>query len=85
MLLRSRNRRNLFPIPYFFSPVVIVSDAIVKTVFLSLPVPAGFFPLGKNNLPLFFTVKQFFFKIKSWPDRAGQPRKKEEGFQHEKI
>jgi len=85
MLLRSRSRRNLFPIPYFLSPVVMVSDAMVKIVFLSLPVPGGFFPLGKSNLPIFFTVKHFFFKIKSWPDRAGPPRKKEEGFQHEEV
>jgi hypothetical protein len=63
----------------------MVSDAMAIIVFLSLPVPGVFFPLGKSNLPVFFTVKYFFFKIKSWPDRAGQPRKREEGFQHEKI
>jgi hypothetical protein len=63
----------------------MVSDAMVKLVFLSLPVPAGFFPLGKSNLPAFFTVKHFFFKIKSWPDRTGQPERKKKGSQHEKL
>jgi hypothetical protein len=57
----------------------------VKTVFLSLPVPGGFFPLRKSNLPVFFTVKYVFSKIKSWPGRTGRLGKKKEGSQHEKL
>jgi hypothetical protein len=44
----------------------MVSDAILKFVFLSVPVSPAFFPLEKGSLPLFFTVKQFFLKIKLW-------------------
>jgi hypothetical protein len=36
-----------------------------------MPVPAGFFPLGKPNFLVFFTVKHVFLKIKWWPARAG--------------
>jgi hypothetical protein len=43
---------------------LIVSDAIVKIVFLSVPVPGGFFPHKKANFSIFFTVKHFFFRIK---------------------
>jgi uncharacterized protein len=49
----------------------MVSDAMVKTVFLLLPVPGVSFPLRKGNLAIFFTVKHFFSKIKSWPGRDG--------------
>ena len=72
MLLRSRSRRNLLPIAYFLSPVAMVSDSMAIIVFLSLPVPGVFFPLGKSNFPIFFTVKHIFFKIKSWPKRVGR-------------
>jgi uncharacterized membrane protein YuzA (DUF378 family) len=54
----------------------MVSDAIVILVFLSLPVHGGFFPLGKSNLPVFFTVKHFCSTIKSWPDRNGRQKRK---------
>jgi hypothetical protein len=63
----------------------MVSDAMVKTVFLSGPVPAGFFPLRKDNSPIFFTVKHFFSKIKSWPDRAGPIERGKDSFQHEEA
>jgi len=58
---------------------------MVKIVFLSMPVPGGFFPLGKRSFLIFFTVKHFFFKIKSWPGRTGRQREKKEGCEHEKA
>lgn len=45
---------------------MIVSDAMVKIVFLSVPVFGGFFPLRKGSFQIFFTVKHIFFKIKLW-------------------
>jgi hypothetical protein len=44
---------------------------MAKPVFLPRPIPAAFFPAGKNTFPLLFTVKQMFLKIKLWPDEAG--------------
>jgi len=74
MLLPNRSRRSLLPIAYLARPVVMVSDGIVKIVFLSLPVPGVFFPLRKGNSSIFFTVKQLFLKIKLWPEGTGHPR-----------
>lgn len=44
----------------------MVSDGMAKFVFLSMSVPYGFFPAGKNGFSLFFTVKQIFLKVKKW-------------------
>lgn len=44
----------------------MVSDAMLKFVFLSIPIYRAFFPLKKGSLPLFFTVKHVFPKIKLW-------------------
>src|SRR5581483_5830785 len=38
-------------------------------VFLSGLFPAGSFRCRKSSSPLFFTVKQFFLKIKAWPEQ----------------
>ena len=84
ILLRNRSRRSLFPIPYFFSPAVIVSDAIWMFVFLSRPVPPIFFRSGKPARPKFLTVKHFFLKIKSWPDEIRPIEKGKDNF-HEEI
>ena len=56
----------------------MVSDAMLKFVFLSMPISPAFFPLKKGSLPLFFTVKQIFPKIKVWLT------KRKGSFQHEK-
>jgi uncharacterized membrane protein YuzA (DUF378 family) len=56
----------------------MVSDSMAKFVFLSLHVAGVFFPLRKANSHPFFTVKQFFLKIKAWPkETAGKRRGKD--------
>ena len=45
----------------------MVSDAMAKIVFLSIPDLARLFPLGKAARRVFFTVKQFFLKLKLDP------------------
>ena len=42
----------------------MVSDGMVKIVFLSVPVCGRFFQLRKGTSQAFFTVKQIFLKIK---------------------
>jgi hypothetical protein len=42
----------------------MVSDAMAKIVFLSVPVSGGAFPLRKVSFRVFFTVKHIFSKIK---------------------
>jgi hypothetical protein len=49
----------------------MVSDAIRKIVFLSVPVSVGSFPLRKDIFYGFFTVKQIFPNIKWWA--VGEP------------
>ena len=49
----------------------MVADAMVKIVFLLVPVSRGYFPLRKASLRLFFTVKHIFLKIKLWPNKIG--------------
>ena len=49
----------------------MVSDAMMKIVFLPVPVSNGFFPLRKVSFRLFFTVKYIFLKIKLWPKEIG--------------
>jgi uncharacterized protein len=49
----------------------MVSEAMAKLVFLSMPVGSQLFPLRKANPFLFFKVKQIFLKIKSGPGKTG--------------
>jgi hypothetical protein len=49
----------------------------LEFVFLPGPVSAGNFPLGKADFPIFFTVKQIFLKINSWPAKAAKEKRKE--------
>jgi hypothetical protein len=44
----------------------MVSDGMVKIVFLSVPVSGRLFPLRKGNPAALFTVKHIFLKIKLW-------------------
>ena len=85
MLLRRRSRRSLLPIAYFLSPVVMVSDAMAKIVFLSVPVCRGVFPLRKGSFRLFFTVKQIFLKIKLWPEKPATREAKRKRFNMKKL
>ena len=49
----------------------MVSDAMSKFVFLSMPVSGRIFSArGKATFPLFFTVKQIFLKIKLWLEKS---------------
>ena len=63
----------------------MVSDAMAKIVFLSVPVSGGFFPLRKGSFRLFFTVKHIFLKIKLWPARIGHSRKERKGSNMKKL
>jgi hypothetical protein len=44
-----------------------------------MPIPCSFFPHKKAKLPMFFTVKHFFFRIKWWPGAAGPVEKRKDG------
>lgn len=44
----------------------MVSEPMLKFVFLSMPVSSAIFRLGKGIFPIFFTVKHIFLKIKLW-------------------
>jgi hypothetical protein len=59
----------------------MVSDAMAKIVFLSVPVSRGVFPLKKVSFPLFFTVKHVFIKIKLEPKENRRSRSGKEAFQ----
>jgi hypothetical protein len=65
-----------------FAPIPL---AWRKVVFLSEPLAAGFFPLRKGNSSTFFTVKQFFFKIKVWPGRPGPIWQGKDSSKHEEA
>jgi len=54
------------PNPVLLDSVVMVSDAIRKIVFLSVPVSVASFPFRKDIFYRFFTVKHIFPNIKSW-------------------
>ena len=56
----------------------MVSEAMRKFVFLSLRFSGIFFRLKKGSFPLFFTVKQFFSKIKLLAGRI-RPAERTEG------
>jgi uncharacterized membrane protein YuzA (DUF378 family) len=55
----------------------MVSDAMAKIVFLSVPVFGGVFPVRKVSFWLFFTVKYIFLKIKLWPKESALEKEKE--------
>lgn len=61
----------------------MVSEAMVKIVFLSVPVSETFFPLVKASFPIFFTVKHVFSKIKLWLTESATREKAKGSFQHE--
>jgi hypothetical protein len=62
----------------------MVSDAMVKMIFLSMPVFPGYFPFRKGSFAIFFTVKHIFHKIKLWLATAGRIGKERDGFEYEK-
>jgi hypothetical protein len=57
---------------------------MVKLIFLSMPVSLGYFPLRKDSFRLFFTVKQFFHKIKLWLAQPAASKRERNGFEYEK-
>jgi len=61
-----------------------VSDAMLKFIFLSMPVSRRYFPLRKGSFLIFFTVKYIFHKIKLWLATAGRLGKERNGFEYEK-
>ena len=61
----------------------MVSDAMLKFVFLPIRISRPFFPVKKGSLPLFFTVKQVFPKIKLWLTMLATQEKRKGSFQHE--
>jgi hypothetical protein len=63
----------------------MVSDAMVKIVFLSVSVFGGFFPFRKVSFQLFFTVQQIFLKIKLWPKEIGTREVERKRSKHEKT
>ena len=63
----------------------MVSDAMAKIVFLSVPASGGFFPLRKVSFGLFFTVKQIFLKIKLWPKEIGTREVERKRSNHEEA
>jgi hypothetical protein len=62
----------------------MVSDAMVKLIFLSMPVCPGYFPLRKGSFPIFFTVKQIFHKIKLWLAQPAASKTERNGIEYEK-
>lgn len=55
----------------------MVSDAMVKIVFLSVSLCARVFPVRKTRSQQFFKVKQIFLKIKLWPAEPANEKERE--------
>src|ERR1700676_2473894 len=63
----------------------MVSDAMLMFVFLSMRFPGLFFRLKKGSFPVFFTVKQIFFKIKLWLTEKAAKKKGTGAFNMKKL